>query len=647
MSWLFPGFLAGSVLIGLPVVLHLLRLKPRAMVRFPSLRFLGETALRDTRRHRLRRWLTMLLRCAAIFLLAAAFARPFLGDPGAPHNRAVVVAVDNSMSMQARGRWEECRGWALGELNQLGPGDEAAVMMMQPEPVWLVPMTDDIGRVRLALQSAQPAFEKTHYAKPLRLAAELLDRLPAATKTLVWMADEQLAGWRGADLAQKLPPGVGVRFARALPTPQRQAAIIALRPSTGAKAGLDATIRQFHSANDQRHLTVRAGDRVLAETDVALHAGDNLVSVVFQWPSDIAGLRASLDADDLAADDSAWIATARAATNTVLLDTVTNSDYLAHALRSTQKLTETGYQPVPLPDRVWPTDSVAILRNGAAFQDASLQKLNGFFDAGGPLWVFVDGSESQARWLKQHGIRVIARGTADEPWHLRDWDSEHPILSAFAGQSLLPLLEVEFYHGFDLSGDLLVSLANWPDGKTAIAELNSEGQRMLVAGFAADRAAMNWPTKPSFVPFVHQAVHWLRSVQDAHADWRVGDVIPLPDGQGTWRTLDSPVTQKDVSASGSVRPTAPGLYEFIRGDAKQIFAVNVPVEESDLTPWSDPDQLAALESKDTPAPQGRSAAATAGERATAENRQRVWWWLLAACGVTLVCELTLANRTSL
>jgi hypothetical protein len=647
VNWLFPGFLAGSLLIGLPVVLHLLRRKPRVVVRFPTLRFLGETALRDTRRHQLRRWLILLLRCAAIVLLAAAFARPFWGNPAATHRRAMVLAVDNSMSMQSRGRWEDSRRWALEQLNELHPGDQAALLLMHPEPVWLVPATDDLTRVRTALQSAQPGFEKTRYAKPLRLAGETLARLPAQNRMLVWMADEQSVGWRNVDLTQKLPPGVTARFAGALPAPQRQAAIIALRKSNDPNGGLDITIRQFHAKTDQRRLTVRAGERVLAEKTLSLNAGDNKTTVTFAWPADVAGLRVALDADDLPADDSAWIATATTATNRVFLDATTETDFLAHALRSTQKLNEPGFQPAPLPEGDWPADAVVILRKEAAFQGASLERLNRFVESGGAVWVFADGSAAQSDWLKHHGVGVAARKASAAPWHLRDWDAEHPALAAFAGQSLLPLLEVEFYSGVNLSGDALASLANWPDGKMALAEVSRDGWHIFVAGFAPDREAMNWPTKPSFVPFVHCAVRWLSSVKDAHEDWRVGDVIPLPGGPGVWRALDSPVKQADQSVTSSVRPPAPGLYEFTGEGVRKHFAVNVPMEESDLSPWPSPDQLAALESKNAPAPEVRRRTATLAERQTVENRQRIWWWLLAMGGLALLVELGLANRTSL
>ncbi len=647
MNWLFPSFLAGAALIGLPVLLHLLRRKPRQIVRFPSLRFLGESALRDTRKHRLLRWLTLLLRCLAIALLCAAFARPFWGGSTAGNRRALVIALDNSMSQQAEGRWAEAQLWALGQLDELRPGDQAALLVMQPDPTWAVPLTDDLTRVRTALTAAKPGYDKTRYAPPLRLASDALAKASAGTKILAWAADGQRAGWRGTDLAQKLPPGINFRFIGIAPAPQRQAAIVTLRKSTQDSDSLEVIIRQFHQTPDQRELSVFAGDKQLATQTITLRAGDNKLLVPCKWPADAAGLRVSLDADALPADDSAWLATVATTTNVVRLDPATETDFIAHALRSTHMLDDAGFQPSPLPPQAWPLDAAVVLPNAASFRDVAWQqRLEEFCNAGGTAWIFVDGSVAQKDWLKQQGVRVSARGTTDEPWHLRDWDAEHPALAAFAGQSLLPLLEVEFYRGCNLSGDTLTPIANWPDGKIAIAEIESAGRRLLLAGFPPTREATDWMTKPSFVPFVHCAVRWLGSAQEERNDWRVGDTIALPDQPGVWRALDTPTAQREQNVSGSIRPSAPGLYEFTGPGGRKLFAVNTPVEESDLAPWPNPDQLASLESTAAPATRSRTASLQT-EFAAVENQQRLWWWLLAIGGCALLGELVLANRTHL
>jgi len=647
MNWLFPGFLAGAALIGLPVVLHWLRRKPRDIVRFPTLRFLGESSSRDMRRSQILRWLTLLLRCLAIALVCLAFARPFWGKAPSATRRALVIALDNSMSQQAGGRWEDTQRWGLAQLEELSPGDQAALLVMEPEPAWLVPMTDDLARVRAVLNAARPGYDKTRYAQPLRLAADALAKTSAGTKTIAWAADEQRAGWRGTDLAEKLPAGISFRFMGIASAPHRQAAIISAHQSATVKDTLDVVVRQFlPTAPDQRQLTVRAGDHVLVTQNVELRPGDNKLGVSCNWPAGEPGLRVSLDADDLPADDSAWIAATTTATNRVLLDAAPDTDFLAHALRSTQKLPGAGLEPATLPDHAWPADSAVVLRNDASFHDPALARLNQFCDASGALWIFVEGGAAQKEWLQRQGVHVTARPAADEPWHLRDWDIDHPALAAFVGQSLLPLLEVEFYHGFDLSGDTLTPVANWPDGKMAIAEFNNGGHRWLLAGFPPDRAATDWPAQPSFVPFVHCAARWLGAFKDVHTDWRVGDTIPLSDNTGVWRTLEAPAPQKDLAVAGSVRPAMPGLYEFSGAGGKKLFAVNTPAEESDLSPWPNPDQLAALEAPPSATPSAHYAAATSAAWAAAENRQRLWWWLLAMGGCAMLSELALANRTS-
>jgi len=646
MNWLFPGFLAGAALIGLPVVLHLLRRKPQRVVRFPSLRFLGESALRDTRRNQLLRWLTLLLRCAAIVLLCAAFARPFWGRTPAATRRALVIVLDNSMSQQARGRWEATLKWSLGQLDALAPGDQAGLLVMEPEPTWAVPMTDDLARIKTALAAARAGYDKTRYSRPLRLAGDTLAKTDAATKIIAWAADEQNTGWRGTDFAEKLPPGIEFRFMDIAPAPQRQAAIISVHQAVTEKDSLDLVIRQFQPGTpDHRELAVYSGARVLATQSISLRPGDNKVSVHCAWPAGANGLRVSLDPDDLPADDSAWIAAATSATNHVLLDAATDTDAFADALRSTEKLPTASLAPEALPNHAWPADAVVVLRNEASFRAPASERLDQFCNAGGTAWIFVDGSAAQREWLQRHGVRVAPRPITEEPCHLRDWDVEHPALAAFAGQSLLPLLEVAFHGGFNLSGESLAPIANWPDGKMAIAEFNSGGSRLMLAGFPLTREATDWPAQPSFVPFVHCAACWLGAFKNTHTDWRVGDSIPLADGAGTWHALDTPASQKDLAVDGSVRPVQPGLYEYAANGTKQIFAVNTPVEESELSPWPSSDQLAGLESP-APAPTSRRIAAAPMALAASENRQRLWWWLLAAGAGALLSELALANRTA-
>ncbi len=135
MDFVNPALLGGAALAGIPLLLHLImRQKPRH-VEFPALRFIRQRRESNRRRMRLRHLLLLLLRIAAICLVALAFARPSIKSTGGIANQEMPVAAamvfETSPRMQYRHenrtRLQQAQEIAQGLLPQLPAESEVAV----------------------------------------------------------------------------------------------------------------------------------------------------------------------------------------------------------------------------------------------------------------------------------------------------------------------------------------------------------------------------------------------------------------------------------------------------------------------------------------------------------------------------------------
>src|SRR5438309_11194830 len=107
MSFLAPLFLFGLAALAIPVFIHLIQRERKRVIEFPSLMFVRRIPYQSVRRRRIRHWALLLLRAAAIALIVAAFARPFLRKSAAAaaavgRARETVVLLDQSASMGYR-----------------------------------------------------------------------------------------------------------------------------------------------------------------------------------------------------------------------------------------------------------------------------------------------------------------------------------------------------------------------------------------------------------------------------------------------------------------------------------------------------------------------------------------------------------------
>src|ERR1041385_618549 len=99
MGFLTPWFLAGTLAVGLPVWLHLLKKHKSTPLPFSSLMFFEQHTQSSIKHRRLRYLLLFALRTALIALIVLAFAHPYVQRTAPPLQRSgevTVVAIDNS-----------------------------------------------------------------------------------------------------------------------------------------------------------------------------------------------------------------------------------------------------------------------------------------------------------------------------------------------------------------------------------------------------------------------------------------------------------------------------------------------------------------------------------------------------------------------
>jgi hypothetical protein len=136
LSFITPMLVGGAALVAVPLVLHLIMRRKPVPHDFPALRFLRERAIANRRRLRVSHLLLLILRMAAVALLALALARPvlrgagWLADGEGPVAAALVFDTAPRMALREANqtRLERAAELARVLLAKLPEGSKVAVL---------------------------------------------------------------------------------------------------------------------------------------------------------------------------------------------------------------------------------------------------------------------------------------------------------------------------------------------------------------------------------------------------------------------------------------------------------------------------------------------------------------------------------------
>lgn len=176
--WLF---LAGALLVSVPILIHLLNKRRFKIVDWAAMDFLLEADRKNRRRVRLENLLLLALRCLAVLLIGMLLARPFIPtgfaallNDSAQFER--VVVLDDSLSMQVQIGGESAMEHAKRSLSNLvrslagSQSEDSLTLLLTSRPD--APL---VNAVRVTDETADDLVDRIESLEPSDRMAELND----------------------------------------------------------------------------------------------------------------------------------------------------------------------------------------------------------------------------------------------------------------------------------------------------------------------------------------------------------------------------------------------------------------------------------------------------------------------------------------
>ncbi|HAU36300.1 MAG TPA: hypothetical protein DCX07_01100 [Phycisphaerales bacterium] len=633
IGFLIPGVLAAAWACALPVIIHLiLRTKPRKMV-FPALRFVRKTHQANISKLRLKHLLLLLMRMAAIVLVATLFARAQQADwrASAEFDQPVAAAivVDNSGSMDYRGQ----KGTSLGQAKSVAeellaklPGGSRVAVVATATPDAPVTFHSDLRLAGEAVQRVEQTAAHSSLTAALARATALLSGVDIPRKVVYVLTDMTAQAWRDVPRIAEdtsanfavVQCGGGEAANRALGAVElvssaasRSADIVVqttvasvrlggdvkVQAELGGKALDAATCRLAQDGWAEVALTVRPqtegvvhGRIALVEADFLALDNERFFTLHVGPPPEVLIVReaATVGAGDETTRLMSFAIAPPGAEGWVLRRTVTTGNLDAQNLTAVRLI---------------------VLADVAALSETQWRRKEEFVRAGGRLWIVAGSLMSVASYNAPDAQRVLPaplKPLEDLP-EAMGWngdDLRQPMLRPLRDETSTPLGAMKFHRRFAidpaaLAPDAAVAV-RYADGVPAILTRKLGDGLVLMWNFSPARGFSNLSDSRN-IHFPILALHTARSLterggESATYTWGQTVSLPLPKGmtnprvtvrrpgQPAGQTVAAQLLQRVVTLVADA--VGPWDVTFTEGAQAQEtgFSVNADPSESDLSP---------------------------------------------------------------
>jgi len=671
MAFLNPIFLLGAIAAGLPVLVHLVRRTRAPRIQFPSLMFLRKIEQKTIRRRKLRNLLLLLMRCAALLLLAFAFSRPFFTGSNAVSasgdHISTVILVDASYSMRYGEVFNRARQSARNMINDAASDEQIAVVAFSKSYQVLMPLKADRAEATSVANQMQPGLDSTDYLQAIQAADAILKDASRGQHRIYLISDFHDVGWNRSAPQVKLAPEVKL-FPIDVSDPKASNLVVSgvvadpvvyVQKYAGKAV---AKVSNFGTEDaDAAVIELKLNDLPVERKPLTLAAGgtQNVEFTGFNVPEGSNRATVEISGDTFALDNKFYFTIRRDDQTRVLaIETAARGRSESFFLQQSLAAGENNQHALTAKTAgsVNPTEldayKVVIVNDASGVTEDLASGLKRFVERGGGL-ILAAGKHTDAGDFNrlfgsiapaQLGEVVQSRGYA----LMSQVKTDHPIFGAFARSGRLTSTRVYGYHRATAKEGAL-TIAALDDASPILVEGTGGRGKVLLVTTTLDTAWNDLPLTPMFLPLVRQMLEYLGG-REAASSYTIGQAFNTPaDKDGSLPAIDSPGgkrvddVRKNSSGEQSLDASETGFYKLRYRDRDEFVAVNLDTKESDLTKLTVDDLIASV----TLSPSDKNAQPALSPRLTAEEKeakQRLWLPLLVTALLLFLAEAVIARR---
>ena len=692
MSFLFPFYLAGVALIGVPVLLHMIRRHTRKRVQFSSLMFLNDTPPRIRSRRNIENLLLLFLRCLVLGLLAFAFSRPFFprseNELVAQDGNRIVVLIDTSASMRRADIWPEAISKVQAVLKNLNPSSQVSLLSFDRDTRILMDFSqwaslDPAQRLSFAsdiVSKLSPGWSDTRLGRALVAAAEAIqnDQIndPVhnnGASQVILISDLQqgcildtLHGYAWPkEIELHIDPIESAKTTNA--SLQLVTNMDALSSTDQSKEkririinSADATSEHFGLHWAQHDKTKQTNP----ELNIYVPPGRSVLLPMPVKPDGLISRELILTGDDHEFDNYLYVADDFIhQVNILFLGNDDENDprqslyYLKRAFHPTRLIS-------PRLITASTEDDLAAIDVGSIHLiiavDATIDQANvlaKYLELGRTILLVMRSAKDADIVARLVGLDRLETEAVDPDSYamLGEIDFKHPLLSDFAEPRFSDFTKIHFWKyrrikAADLPGAHV--LAHFDSGDPAWIEVPAGNGTLLIFTSGWHREDSQLALSSKFVPLLYSILEHSGRLNLHRSQYYVADQIPIPqltsDQATKWqiRKPNQAMIQPDDPSETFSQTEEPGIYTFVSASLERHMAVNLPPKESQTNTLP----IEELEKFGIPLNQPANTnlqqstlAKHHQKNAALENQQKNWRWILTAVSMVLMAEIWLAG----